>query len=102
MMLDCYFWCGWPDDDDTPPLKEDWQHQGDDDSMNRFCLNRHDGKINAVFMDYSAQKVGLKQLWTLNWHKGFNRTNEWTIAGGATPEKWAAHGEGWMAKFKDY
>lgn len=102
MMLDCYFWCGWPHDDNTPPLFEDWQERNDSDAMNRFCLNRHDGNINAVFMDFTCRRVGLKELWTLRWHKSFNRANEWTKAGGATPAKWANHGDGWMARFTDY
>ncbi len=102
MFMDCYFWCGWPDDDDTPPLHEDWQNRSDTNAMNRFCINRHDGTINAAFMDYSVQKLGLKQLWTLNWHRGFNRANPWTLTGGVTPEDWANWGDGWMAKFKDY
>lgn len=102
MFLDCYFWCSWPDDDDTPPVYDGFQNRDDSDAMNRFCLNRHDGNINAIFVDYTVQRVGLKELWTLNWHKGFNRANQWTLAGGATREKWANWGKGWMAKFKDY
>ncbi len=102
MMLDCYFWCGWPHDDNTPPLYEDWQERSDADAMNRFCLNRHGGYINSVFMDYTARKVGLKELWTLKWHKSFNTANGWTKAGGSTSQKWAAHGDGWMAQFADY
>ena len=33
------------------------------------CINRHDGGINAVFLDWSVRKVGLKELWTLKWHR---------------------------------
>jgi prepilin-type N-terminal cleavage/methylation domain-containing protein len=102
MLMDCYFWCGWPDDDDTPPEYEDAQNRSDADAMNRFCLNRHDENINAVFLDFTCRKVGLKELWTLRWHKSFNRANQWTKAGGATPAKWQAHGVGWMAQFQDY
>lgn len=39
MFLDCYFWCGWPDDDDTPPEYDGHQKRPDADAMNRFCLN---------------------------------------------------------------
>ena len=102
MFLDCYFWCGWPDDDDTPPMYEDWQDRNDSNAMNRFCINRHDGNINAIFLDFSARKVGLKELWATNWYRGFNRANEWTRAGGATSEKWAGWGDGWMAQFTDF
>ncbi|MHC4568028.1 MAG: type II secretion system protein [Planctomycetota bacterium] len=102
MFLDCYFWCGWPDDDDTPPHYDGHQMRPDADAMNRFCLNRHSGTINAVFVDFHVQPVGLKQLWTLRWSNDFNPVNPWTTAGGVRPEDWANWGNGWMAKFKDY
>ena len=102
MLLDCYFWCGWPDDDDTPPEYDGHQLRPDANAMNRFCINRHDGHINAIFMDYHIQKVGLKQLWTLRWSRDFNPVNPWTTAGGVTSTDWKNYGTGWMAKFKDY
>jgi prepilin-type N-terminal cleavage/methylation domain-containing protein len=102
MLLDCYFWCGWPDDDDTPPEYEDAQIHTDENAMNRYCLNRHDGYINAIFLDYNVRKVGVKELWTLNWHKGFNKANAWTLAGGVTDADWKNWGDGWMAKFRNY
>jgi prepilin-type N-terminal cleavage/methylation domain-containing protein len=101
MFLDCYFWCGWPDDDDTPPEYSDHQTRPDSNAMNRFCLNRHDGGINAIFLDYHVQKVGLKQLWTLKWSRDFNKMNAWTPAGGVTPGDWKNWGTGWMGRFKD-
>jgi hypothetical protein len=102
MLLDCYFWCGWPDDDDTPPEYDGWQERNDQNAMNRYCLNRHEGSINCVFLNLNARKVGLKELWTLNWHRGFNRANAWTLAGGVISEDWAHWGNGWMANFKNY
>lgn len=102
MLLDCYFWCGWPDDDDTPPVYDGEQKRPDADAMNRFCLNRHSGTVNAVFMDYHVQPVGLKQLWAIKWSNDFRLANPWTTAGGVRPEDWANWGNGWMAKFKDY
>jgi prepilin-type processing-associated H-X9-DG protein len=62
------------------------------------CINRHDGYINSLFLDWSVRKVGLKELWTLKWHRQFNTAGPWTKAGGADPEDWPA----WMRKFKDY
>jgi prepilin-type N-terminal cleavage/methylation domain-containing protein len=102
MFLDCYFWCGWPQSHNTPPEYDDWQYRGDDNAMNRFFLNRHDGYSAAVFMDYSVRKVGLKELFTLKWHRGYNRANAWTTAGGVRPEDWSNYGDGWLGKFKDY
>lgn len=102
MFLDCYFWCGWPDDDDRPPEYDGWQYRGDDNAMNRFFLNRHDGRTGAVFLDYHVERVGLKKLFALNWHRGYNRANIWTKAGGVRPEDWSSYGTGWLGRFKDY
>jgi prepilin-type processing-associated H-X9-DG protein len=66
--------------------------------LHNFCINRHDGSVNGLFMDWSVRKVGLKELWTLKWHREFDTANEWTKAGGAKPEDWPE----WMRSFKDY
>jgi len=50
------------------------------------CINRHDGFVNCLFMDWSVRKVGLKELWMLKWHREFNTANRWTKAGGVKPE----------------
>ncbi len=75
---------------------------GHTNSMNRFCINRHQQGINGIFLDYSVRKVWLKELWTLKWGRNFNPVNPWTKAGGARPDDWAGWGDGWMANFKDY
>jgi prepilin-type processing-associated H-X9-DG protein len=98
LLLDCYFWCGWPNDNDTPPYYDGWQNRSDSNAVNRYCLNRHDGGINAVFLDFSVRKVGLKELWTLKWHQSFNTEGPWTIAGGVWQSDWPA----WMENFKEY
>jgi len=63
-----------------------------------FCLNRHHGCVNGLFLDWSVRKVGLKELWTLNWYTEFNRAGRWTKTGGVKPEQWPK----WMRKFRDY
>ena len=63
-----------------------------------FCMNRHDGGINVLFLDWSVRKVGLKELWTLRWNKPWNTAGPWTKAGGVTPEQWPD----WMRRLKDY
>ncbi len=73
-----------------PPLNEH--------SAYGFCINRHNGHINGLFLDWSVGKVGLKELWTLKWSMQFDTANAWTKAGGAMPEDWPA----WMRGFKDY
>jgi len=62
------------------------------------CINRHNGHINGLFLDWSVRKVGLKELWTLKWNMQFNTANEWTKAGGVQPDDWPE----WMRNFKDY
>jgi len=66
--------------------------------MKRFCVNRHNEHSNAVFLDFAAARLGLKQLWTLKWHRQFDTGGPWTTAGGATPDDWPH----WMRNMKDY
>jgi len=61
-------------------------------------MNRHDGTVNYLFLDWSVRKVGLKELWTLKWHKLYNEDGPWTRRGGVRPEDWPE----WMRRFKDY
>jgi prepilin-type N-terminal cleavage/methylation domain-containing protein len=63
-----------------------------------FCINRHNGCVNGLFMDWSARPVGVKELWTLKWHRKTMTTGPWTKAGGVQPEDWPP----WMRRFKDY
>jgi prepilin-type processing-associated H-X9-DG protein len=64
----------------------------------RSCINRHNGGVNGLFLDWSVRKVGLKELWTLKWHKAFDTAGPWTKAGGVRPEDWPQ----WMRRFRDY
>jgi len=63
-----------------------------------FCMNRHNGYINGLFLDWSVRRIGLKELWTLKWYSDFDTSNPWTRDGGVRPEDWPE----WMRKFKDY
>ena len=63
-----------------------------------FCINRHNGFINGLFLDWSVRKIGLKELWTLKWSDDFDTSGPWTRAGGVQPEDWPD----WMQGFKDY
>ena len=51
-----------------------------------------------VFLNFAVRKVGLKELWTLKWHRRFDTSGTWTKAGGAAAADWPE----WMRKFKDY
>jgi len=67
-------------------------------NMARTCINRHQGFLNAAFLDWSVRKVGLKELWTLKWHKQFDTAGPWTQAGGVQESNWPQ----WIRRFKDY
>ena len=67
-------------------------------SAGQLCINRHDGTINILFLDWSVGEIGLKGLWTLRWHLQFNTAGPWTKAGEVKPEDWPK----WMRNFKDY
>jgi len=44
------------------------------DDMAHFCINRHNGGINGVFLDSSVRKVFIKELWNLRWHRKYDIT----------------------------
>ena len=67
-------------------------------SRNTFFINRHNGHINGLFLDWSVRKVGLKELWTLKWRASYDTAGPWTRAGGVQAEDWPK----WMRGFKDY
>lgn len=96
MFLDALRFDVWPLESHAPAAQENaaWGSN----HMARCCINRHDGAVNCLFVDGSARKVGLKELWTLKWHKGFNTAGPWTKAGGVQPENWPE----WIRPFKDY
>ena len=66
--------------------------------MKSVCINRHNGYINMLFLDFTVRKVGLKELWMLKWHNRFDISGAWTTIGGVEPGDWPE----WMRSFKDY
>ena len=99
-FLDCYWYDVWPHDIDNPPQNvNDVDGKNVPNEMKRVCLDRHNATINCAFIDWSIRKVGLKELWTLKWHRTYNNVNNhWMKAGGATPDQWPP----WMRGFKEY
>ena len=97
VMGDFYAWSRpSPDPNDQPPTYEG--ENASENNMRAFCIDRHDGGINMLFMDWSVRKVGLKELWTLKWHRSYDTAGLWTKAGGVKPNDWPQ----WMRNFKDY
>ena len=93
LLLDCTMPMGQTDNILEPPLIP-----GFGPGMAPFCINRHNGYVNGLFLDWSVRKVGIKELWTLKWNLQFDTANPWTKAGGVQPEDWPQ----WMRGFKDY
>lgn len=103
MLTDAQHVDAWPKDGNGPPRTEDerWnvtQKQVGGSHMGRIVQNRHDKKQNVLFADGTAVTVGLKQMWTLKWHKEYNTGGKWTLSGGVTYNDWPE----WMSGFKEY
>jgi hypothetical protein len=81
---------------DPARTKDTWGSYNDE--MEHFCIDRHNGFVNHLFMDWSVRTVGLKELWTLKWHKHFQLDGPWTTQGGVASADWPD----WMSRFKDY
>ena len=88
LFLDCYWDGGYPVHTESAPAFEG--EVSASNRMHRFCLNRHNGFINGLFLDWSVRKVGLKELWKLKWHRSFDINYP--------PPVWPD----WMRNFKDY
>jgi len=93
-FLDATLYASAPGNYIEPPVQED--HDGRP-GIRSFSVNRHDGYINGLFLDWSVRKIGLKELWTQKWYPGFDTANRWTRAGSVRPHDWPQ----WMWKFKD-
>jgi prepilin-type N-terminal cleavage/methylation domain-containing protein/prepilin-type processing-associated H-X9-DG protein len=94
VLLDSKYPYCHPDWRSSPPSSESIHNPG----MGRLALNRHNGHINGLFLDWSVRKIWIKELWTLKWHMQFDTAGPWTKAGGVQPEDWPE----WMRRFKDY
>jgi len=95
VMLDSTEPIGWLQrSTDSPPSPGGWRLN----NVSAICINRHDGYVNGLFLDWSVRRIGLKELWTLKWHTDFDTRGPWTKAGAVKPEDWPE----WMRKFKDY
>jgi prepilin-type N-terminal cleavage/methylation domain-containing protein/prepilin-type processing-associated H-X9-DG protein len=102
VMADGVWRCdGQPYPQDEPPAYEGEPRTGvgtTGDEIRIFCINRHEGGINVLFMDWTTRKVGIKELWTLKWHRNYNTSGPYTRAGLVQPSDWPQ----WMRNFKDY
>jgi hypothetical protein len=93
VILDALYPDGYPLSANVPPPFPDMSASWDVNAMQFFVTDRHQSGLHGVFMDWSARKIGLKELWVLKWHKRFD-TNY-------PPPDWASEAP-WMKKYKDY
>jgi len=94
LLLDCSWVDGWPDSSDKPPTYDgQWDYWALNNNMQRYCINRHDGTVNVLFLDSSVRSIGLKQLWRLKWHRTYNLNAPLPV--------WVTEAP-WMKNFKDY
>ncbi|HUW20878.1 MAG TPA: type II secretion system protein [Sedimentisphaerales bacterium] len=61
---------------------------GDENEMRNFCINRHYEAINGLFGDWSARRIGLKELWELKWQRKWNAEGEPPPAEFYDPQHW--------------
>ena len=106
LFLDCMHIGSVPIDAfDEPPFKDEWlEHVLAPGMIGRYVMDRHgNGNTNCLFFDISARKVGLKELWTLKWHRQWDTKGPYTLAGnGGTASPLWAEKAPWMVRFKDY
>ena len=75
---------------DEGPEYDGFWWQPNANEMKRVSINRHNYKVNACYLDFSAKTIGLKRLWKLRWHK------KWCLD--AAP---ASGWPDWMAQLPD-
>ncbi len=98
---DSTWYDAWPRHIDEPASHMDAfgiGNRGTSGEMNHFSIDRHNGFINMLFMDWSTRNVGLKENWTLKWHRAFDTMGPFTRAGGIQSGDWPT----WLRRYKDY
>jgi len=98
LLVDSSATGGWVNAYEDPPLYNgDGNIMGHIEPIKAFCIDRHDAKINMLFLDYTVRNVGLKELWELKWHRKW--VEQYQSSG--RPTSWNATGH-WMENMKDY
>jgi len=75
LLGDSTFFLARPQHDDQPPQENGTEYYSNY-GLDRFCVTRHKGKINLLFMDASVRPVNIRgELWSLKWHRNYDNTN---------------------------
>ncbi|MCK5001219.1 MAG: hypothetical protein KAS23_16865, partial [Anaerohalosphaera sp.] len=96
ILLDSAYWKSYPSETNPPAPQEDYLRATETPTSNNVHANymashtidRHNGSINAVFFDLTADKVNLKSLWSLKWNPVWQERS---------PVDWPD----WMTRFKE-
>jgi len=69
LLADSWWSQGWCEAFDwIPTYPGEWEGRFGDD-VAQFCIVRHDGGINGIFLDGSAKRIELQCLWRLKWNR---------------------------------
>jgi prepilin-type N-terminal cleavage/methylation domain-containing protein len=101
LFLDAIRYDGWPlDTEPAPAYREEAWDAATTNDMVRFCIDRHRRATSGIFADLHVQAIGVKELWTLKWHRTFNTAGMWTKAGIAL--RGSATWPDWIKGYPDY
>jgi len=73
IFIDAMWRGGGPMRSRMAPPKYNGEWSGYSEEMKHFALNRHSGGVHSIMLDHSAQRVPIKKLWKLHWHRNWNR-----------------------------
>lgn len=86
VLSDSGFVLNRPKDTNLPPATAEefdndmyFQIWDSNKGMSRVCHDRHKGGVNVLFMDWSVDHVGVKELWRLKWNQSFDTSVYYTI-----------------------
>ena len=95
VFVDAAFFSVHPRNGDTVPAEdqEDLPFanvRSSGNSINRVFMNRHEGAVNMLLLDFSVEKVRLKKLFSYKWHALYNLNQD-------VPDTWPD----WLARLPD-
>jgi prepilin-type processing-associated H-X9-DG protein len=71
-FLDSIYLNSWPHHATAPQEYEEEVWLNYDNQTGGFNINRHEGAVNAVYLDGSVRRIGLKSLWYQKWHRYYD------------------------------
>jgi prepilin-type N-terminal cleavage/methylation domain-containing protein/prepilin-type processing-associated H-X9-DG protein len=100
VLLDSARWGQTPLPQDNPPAFDGQIYFDGQNEIRGFCQNRHNQRVNCLFLDFSVRPVGLKELWELRWHRNWSRDQNVT----GRPDFCTVTDDydGWMCHMRDY